>query len=262
LFVILSALIVLAATATAVAPSVVAAFSGGNRPATGYPAQDRPGPVLLVPGYGGNTGSLTELAAKLRAAGRQATVVPLPDAGIGDLTTQADVLDGYVNSALRGAPSVDLVGYSAGGVVVLLWLEEHQGTSKARRVVTFGSPFHGTSVASAGAAVDPAACPTACQELIPGNSLLSQLDAAPLAGHPPWLSLWTTQDQTVVPPDSARLGGAIDVPLQSICPDEQVSHSGLPTDPLVTGMVLRALGTAPLVAPTAADCPALRTLSR
>lgn len=261
MFLGLSALVVVALVAVGVVPSVVSSLASNVRPA-GFPAQDQAGPVLLVPGYGGDTGSLTQLAARIRATGRQATVVSLPDGGIGDLGTQAGVLDGYVNSALRSAPSVDIVGYSAGGVVALLWAEQHQGASKARRVVTFGSPFHGTTVASAGAALDPAACPTACQELIPGSSLLTQLGRHAPAGHPPWLSLWTTQDQTVVPPDSASLPGALDVPLQSVCADEQVAHGGLPTDGLVTGIVLRALGTAPLAAPTAADCSALRALSR
>jgi pimeloyl-ACP methyl ester carboxylesterase len=176
---------------------------------------------------------------------------------------EATVLDGYVETALRSAPSVDVIGYSAGGVVARLWVEQHSGAAKARRVITLGSPFDGTTVASAGAAADPNACPTACQQLIPGSSLLTRLAAeAPAAGHPPWLSLWTTQDQTVVPPTSASLPGAVDVPLQSVCPDEQVAHGGLPTDPLVVGLVLQALGTAPLAAPAASSCSALRALSR
>jgi hypothetical protein len=262
-FVVLCALVAFAALGAAAVPPVVAGLTAAARTPTGYPAQDRPGAVLLVPGYGGDTGSLTRLADAIRATGRTATVVQLPDGGTGDLATQAAVLNGYVDSALRAAASVDFVGYSAGGVVILLWLEEHDGAAKARRVVTFGSPFHGTAVASAGAAVDPGACPTACQELIPGSSLLTRLgQATPSAGHPPWLSLWTTGDQTVVPPDSADLAGALDIPLQSVCPDEQVAHGGLPTDGLVIGTVLRALGTSPLTAPAKADCAALRALSR
>ena len=265
-FVVLSLIVVVAAVCAAVAPSVVADLS--DKPpappsSTGYPAQDQPGPVLLVPGYGGDTGSLSVLAARLRATGRQATVVSLPDGGIGDIAIQAGVLNGYVDDALRGAPSVDIVGYSAGGVVTLQWLQQYQGASKVRRVVTFGSPFQGTTLASAGAALDPAVCPVACQQLIPGSSLLTRLgDKVPSAGHPPWLSLWTTQDQTVIPPDSARLVGATNVPLQSVCGDDRSAHGDLPTDDLVVGLVVRDLGTAPPVVPTAADCSALRALSR
>jgi triacylglycerol lipase len=45
------------------------------------PDQATPGAVLLVPGYGGNTGSLTRLAQVLTNQGRTATVVALPDGG-------------------------------------------------------------------------------------------------------------------------------------------------------------------------------------
>ena len=256
--------------ATAVVVLLVAALAGPalvsrltRSSPHGLPAQDRLGPVLLVPGYGGGTSALDVLAARLRTSGRTATVVQLPDSGTGDLAVEASVLDGYVTQALSGAPSVDVVGYSAGGVVARLWAERYDGAAKARRVVTLGSPFAGTSVASAGAAFDPGACPTACQQLVPGSSLLTQVAAqAPAAGQPPWLSVWTTQDQTVVPPTSADLPGASDLPVQSVCPDEQVSHSQLPTDPAVAGIVLRALGTGAIGSAGAATCGALRALGQ
>jgi triacylglycerol lipase len=223
-------------------------------PDRGVPAQDAAGPVLLVPGYGGNTGSLTPLADRVRATGRTATVVPLPGDGTGDLTQQADALDVAVQRELdAGAPSVDLIGYSAGGVVVRLWFQLHDGTTKARRVVTLGSPHHGASIAGVGAVAIPAACPLACEQLAPGSRLLSELDT-PVPDPPVWWSLWTVQDQTVTPPDSSRLEGATNVPLQSICPNTTVDHSGLPSNPVVTTLVLRVIGVPPPAAPTAADC--------
>jgi pimeloyl-ACP methyl ester carboxylesterase len=220
----------------------------GGRPA-GVPAQDRPGPVLLVPGYGGGTGSLERLAERIRETGRQATVVVPPGDGTGDLRGQAAGLDRAVAHALAtGAGSVDIVGYSAGGVVARVWVQEHDGAIHARRIVTLGSPHHGARLAVAGAAAVPDACPTACQQLAPGSGLLADL-ASPVPNPPAWLSVWTADDQTVTPPESARLPGAVNVELQSVCPTARPGHGGLPTDPTVTRLVLDALGAAPLATP-------------
>ncbi len=249
---------VLLVVALAVAVTVRACAGRTGRP-SGYPDQSRPGPVLLIPGYGGGQGALSVLAMRLRAAGRPATVLALPGDGTGDLAAQAAVLDGAVRAELgRGAPSVDVVGYSAGGVVARLWVARYGGAHAARRVVTLGSPLHGARLAAAGSALATDACPPACQQLAPGSGLLRELDATPLPAQLPWLSIWTWDDQTVVPPDSARLSGALNVPVQSVCADAHVQHGQLPTDPVVTGLVLRGLGTAAPVVPGPGDCAALR----
>ncbi len=244
--------------AAAVGIAVGAARSGGSGQADGAiraPAQNQPGTVLLVPGYGGSTSSLDSLASQIRATGRTAIVLHLPGTGTGSLVTDAAVLNSAVTSAIaNGAPSVDIVGYSAGGVVALIWARRDDGYERARRIITLGSPFHGTSLAAAAQAFVPGACPIACQQLIPGSSLLTSLDVASPAGLPRWLSLWTTDDQVVNPPDSARLPGAIDVPVQSVCPSASITHSQLPTNPDVTAIVLQALSAAPLRPPTSADC--------
>ena len=250
------ALLVLAGAATvavAAAGTGRGTATGGSAPAHG-PLQNRPGPVLLVPGYGGSTDALSVLAGRIRASGRQATVVSLPGNGTGSLIQDAQVLGTAVARALRGgAPSVDVVGYSAGGVATLLWARDDGGAREARRVITLGSPFHGASIAAAAEGFVPGACPAACQQLIPGSSLLAGLAAGTPAGLR-WLSLWTTDDQTVTPPDSARLAGAINVPIQSVCPGEQITHSQLPTNPVVMRIVLRAIGAGPIAAPASADC--------
>ncbi len=249
-------LALLAALGTAAAAITAIASRPADRPPGGYPAQDRPGPVLLVPGYGGNTRALSVLASRIRATGRRATVVPLSGNGTGSLIQDAGVLNNAVARVLRaGAPSVDVIGYSAGGVTVLLWAREDSGNRKARRVVTLGSPFRGASIAAAAEGFAPGACPLACQQLVPGSSLLAELAAGPPA-RLRWLSLWTTDDRTVTPPDSARLSGAIDVPIQSLCPQQRISHSQLPTSPVVTAIVLQAIGPGPIRSPGPAVCRA------
>lgn len=221
--------------------------------------QRRPGPVLLVPGYGGGTAGLEALAARLRAAGRDATVVALPGNGTGDLDRQSDALAETVEDVLAaGSPSVDLVGYSAGGVVARLWAARHGGAGAARRVVTLGSPHHGTDLAAVAGTVLPGACPAACRELVPGSDLLARLNQGDETPEGPrWVSIWSAQDEVVTPPSSASLEGALNLVVQDVCPGRQVSHGQLPTDPVVTGLVLRALAVDEPVAPGPADCAAL-----
>ncbi len=220
---------------------------------SGSPTADtsKPGTVLLIPGYGGSQAALDVLAEAIRATGREAQVISLPGDGTGDLQEQVAALDKDVQQAYaRGAPSVDLIGYSAGGVVARLWVDRNPRS--ARRVITLGSPLHGTQVASTGTTVLPDACPTACKQLAVGSTILKQLENRPVPV--PWLSVWTEQDQTVIPPDSARLDGAVNVPLQAVCPAAQVTHSDLPTNPAVTKLVLQAISTSPLTQPTSSVC--------
>ncbi len=215
--------------------------------------QSAPGTVLLVPGFGGSRTALDQLADRLRAAGRTATVVTLPGNGTGDLIAQAGALDAAATAALTNARSVDVIGYSAGGVVTRIWVDRFGTAKRARRIVTLGSPLHGAQVAGNGLALGGEACPVACRQLAPGSDLLRRLDARPLPAGTKWLSVWTTDDQTVQPPDSARLSGAVNVPLQSLCPTAVVSHGELPTDPRVTALVFRGVAAAPLTPPTGCE---------
>jgi triacylglycerol esterase/lipase EstA (alpha/beta hydrolase family) len=253
--------VLLAGVAVLAAAAIAAATFAGlraDRPQpSGRPAQDRLGPVLLVPGYGGATAALSALAERIRVSGRAAIVLRLPGSGTGSLITDAAMLNAAVGKALdSGAPSVDVIGYSAGGVTALIWARQDNGAAKARHVITLGAPFHGTRLAAGANGIVPGACPAACQQLVPGSSLLASLDVSDPADLPPWLSLWTDDDQTVMPPDSARLAGAISLPIQSLCPAAQMSHSQLPVSPVVTAIVLQALARGQLRYPSAAACDA------
>ncbi|SDQ45698.1 Triacylglycerol esterase/lipase EstA, alpha/beta hydrolase fold [Quadrisphaera sp. DSM 44207] len=239
--------------------------AGPPAPGTSAVAQDAPGPVLLVTGYGGGAAPLEQLAGALRAAGRQAVVVPVVDGGTGDLTAQAEQLTGAVTAALAaGAPSVDVVGYSAGGVVARVWRDGEGAQAPVRRVVTLGSPHHGTRLAALAAGLAPEQCPAACRQLAPGSDLLTALPEVPgrtLAdGGAAWTSVWTATDEVVTPPVTSRLEGAVGVELQAVCPGARTGHGALPVDPLVVGLVQEALDEQPLAAPPPAEaCDDLRS---
>jgi triacylglycerol esterase/lipase EstA (alpha/beta hydrolase family) len=246
---VIALIAILVAAIVAVAAIVLTRGSPHLRPV----AQTARGPVLLVPGYGGSTASLQPLAAALRADGRVVDVVALPGDALGDLDGQAVALGRAATVAARqaGASSVDVVGYSAGGVVARLWVRDHGGASLARRVITLGSPHHGTELAALGAVV-PGACPVACQELAPDSALLATLNRGNEAPKgPEWVSIWTTDDNVVVPADSARLSGAINVTVQSLCPSDTVDHSGLPSDRVIQRVVMAELAGTGVRTPTA-----------
>ena len=215
-----------------------------------------------MPGYGGSDSMLDTLANSLRSAGRTTILLALPDDATGDLNVQAGILAARVTQALSaGATSVDLVGYSAGGIVIGLFVAAHP--KEVRQIVTIGSPLHGTALASLAVSLNlsSSVCPTACREMAPGSSVLASLDAAePANTGVPWTSMWSTNDLVVLPPDSARFTGATNIVLQQVCADETVDHVNLPADPLVAGITLRALDTSDVGSPSASDCSSLRAL--
>lgn len=248
LLVLASLVVVLAGAALAVVRTV----GDRVRPV----AQDRLGPVLLVSGYGGSTGSVDPIRRALTAAGREVVVVAPVGSGTGDLRTQARSLATQADAAMRrfGSSSVDVVGYSAGGVVARSWVRDHGGASVARRVLSIGSPQHGTSLAELAVGV-AGSCPTACRQLAPDSELLRTLNAGDETPRGPvFVSLWSSADRTVVPPDSARLAGALDFTVQSVCPSARTSHGGLPGDPVVLAALGTTLGAAPPRPPTAVPC--------
>jgi triacylglycerol esterase/lipase EstA (alpha/beta hydrolase family) len=251
--------LLVAALAVAVALVAVVALAAGlgrpARPAAPFgPAET---PVLVVPGYNGTPASVGTLAARLRSAGRRVVVVDLPDRATGDLRASAGVLGATVDRT--GAARVDLVGFSAGGLVVRLLLADPARALQARRVVLLGTPNHGTDLAGAVAALDPSLCATSICQLAPGSALLAELnrgDETPPG--PEFFSIWTALDQTVTPPATAALEGAANIRVQDVCASARLGHGGLVTDALALGLVVEALaGTLP-DPPGAGDCAALR----
>jgi triacylglycerol lipase len=218
-------------------------------------AQSELGPVLMVSGYGGSVDDLEPLAGLVSATGRDVVVLPPVGDGTGDLGEQAEALGEVAREAVEdGAPSVDVVGYSAGGVVARAWVSDHGGAELARRVVTIGSPHHGTDLAQF--ALDAAGtCPEACVQLTPDSGFLRALNAGDeTPTGPAFVSVWTDSDQVVTPPDSARLKGAANVTVQELCPGATTSHGSLPDDPAVVAVVRAALEVGAFETPSGVAC--------
>jgi triacylglycerol lipase len=211
-------------------------------------------PVLLVHGYGGTASSMDRLEGALERRGRSTVSVQLPQLGTATFEVSARVVADAV--ADTGAHRVDLVGFSAGGLVIRTYLRGLEGVAVARRVVLLGSPNHGAEAAAFAVSADPTTCVDACAQLSPGSSFLDGLNSEDeTPDGPEYTSIWTANDRTVTPPESAVLAGASNVRVQDVCPDSALGHAELITDPLAIGLVLNAL-----TGQSDATCESLRSL--
>ena len=239
--------------------AVVVVLALRNEPPPDVARGGEPLPVVLVHGYGGNAASMSAIQARLQRAGRQVTSIDLPNGGTGDIVQSARVVVDTVQAT--GSPKVDLIGFSMGGVVVRTYLDEFGGSARARYVITLASPNHGTSVAGLAAIADPGLCTGACAQLAPDSSFLEELnepDETPEG--PAFVALWTERDETVRPPESGELDGALNIRIQDVCPSSQIGHGDMARDPVVLGLIVATL-TGELSAPPADDsCAELATL--
>ena len=124
----------------------------------------------------------------------------------------------------------------------------------ARRVLSIGSPQHGTSLAEIGLAF-AGQCPEACRQMVPDSTFLRRLNAdGETPEGPAFVSVWTTSDEVVVPPVSARLEGALNFTVQSVCAAVETPHSDLPEDPVVLAALATTLGAGPPRPPDDVTC--------
>ena len=107
-------------------------------------------PVLLVHGYGCNSGYWARLLPLLDAARISHASVDLEPIG-GDIDGYAAQIEDAVERlcAAGGARQVAIVGHSMGGLVARAWMRAH-GTARLARLVTLGTPHHGTALAGFG----------------------------------------------------------------------------------------------------------------
>jgi pimeloyl-ACP methyl ester carboxylesterase len=152
---------------------------------------DQPGAVILIPGYGGGSGGLAALASALQSQGRMVVIADIGD-GHGDIAAYGQTVAGLASSLIaQGQPSVDLVGYSMGGLVARSAASSNPAA--VRRVATIASPHAGTASAGLGVFLaNASACPTACQQMAPGSDFLDALPVAEDATR--WLSAWSSVD--------------------------------------------------------------------
>lgn len=166
-------------------------------------------PILLIHGYQCNRGFWLWLRNRLAREGRQVATISLEPV--------FNDIDGYVDPVARrieavcaetGAGQVILVGHSMGGLVSRAYLRRH-GNSRVAKLVTLGSPHHGSRLAVLGMGENG-------RQMVPGSAWLAALNAPGAVPLPETVSIYSWHDNYVMPQDSSLLEGAKAVPLAGI----------------------------------------------
>lgn len=187
------------APAHAAAPSACATVS----PACAAP------PVLLLHGYGCNSGYWTQLTRRLDDARISHATLDLEPlfAGIDDYVPRVAAAVEALCAA-SGAAQVLIVAHSMGGLVARAYLRAH-GRARVARVITLGTPHHGTSLASFGLGANAAQMRRHATRARPESDWLAALaDGEEAAVRDCVTSIYTHHDNIVSPQLSSVLPGA------------------------------------------------------
>ena len=188
----------------------------------------RPLPLLLIHGYQCNRGFWVWMRWRLEAAGWTVATHSLEPV-YADIDSYSEGISRRIEEVLAstGAPQVILVGHSMGGLASRAYLRCH-GTGKVARLITLGSPHHGTLLACLGLG------PNARQMRIDSP----WLRALPATLPPTSVSIYSLHDNYVFPQEtSSRLEGASNTAISG------VSHLGMAFSPRMLRSLLEALET-------------------
>lgn len=174
-----------------------------------YPDSPAP-PVLLLHGYGCNSGYWTHLRRRLDAARISHASLDLEPV-TGDIEDYVPLVQRAAEAlcADTGAPKLVVVAHSMGGLVARAWMRAH-GAARVARVITLGTPHHGTSLANFGIGRNAAQMRRASNAgAAPESGWLRALAASESAATRALVtSIYTHHDNIIAPQTSSVLPGA------------------------------------------------------
>lgn len=188
-------------------------------------ADGRP-PLLLIHGYQCNRGFWFWLRPKLEAAGWTVATHSLEPMWA-DIDSYAEGIATRIDEVLAatGAAQVILVGHSMGGLAIRAYLRRH-GAAKVARIVTLGSPHHGSRLARLGLGRN-------ARQMEDGSAWLDALAPALPAAS---VSIYSCHDNYVYPQQAcSTLEGARNVAIGG------VSHLGMAFSSALRGKLLEVL---------------------
>ncbi len=160
-------------------------------------------PIFLIHGLWNNPKLFKNLIGKIKDENYQVYSPHLPHKfGITSLRQLAIDLDSKIEEFVGPEVDIDIVGFSMGGLISRIWLQNHNGFLRTKRFFSIGTPHLGTYTAQ----VIPSSLMPGIAEMKRGSSLLSQLndDLSPLE-NVECISFFTKWDLMSFPGWQAKL---------------------------------------------------------
>jgi len=169
-------------------------------------------PVLLLHGYGANSGFWSPLSKRLAATGISHAAIDLEPV-MGSIDDYSDLIETAVQKlrAAVGAEKIVVVGHSMGGLAARAWLRRH-GSRRLARLITLGTPHFGSTLAGYGMGSN-------ARQMLPpmpadtgGDDWLTALAAAETSDVRGCItSIYSRHDNIVAPQRSAELPGSVNL---------------------------------------------------
>ncbi len=160
-------------------------------------------PVIIVPGWASPALQIDWVSRHLESEGLATIKLKVPRLAVGDMRQSAEVLAREVERLRQenGVGKVNLVGYSLGGLIARIYLQELRGYRDLNRAVFVGAPQDGVYIGYLGAFTRSG------RQVRRGSRFMRELNASGPCdcGERRCLSIYLTKDGTIVPSKSARL---------------------------------------------------------
>lgn len=202
-------------------------------------AEDTSPPVLLLHGYGANSGFWKPLSKQLSSKGISHAAIDLEPL-FGSIDDYAELIETSAQQLCRdnGVETIIVVGHSMGGLAARAWLRRY-GTAKVASIITLGTPHFGSTLAGYGMGKN-------AREMLPhvsGTSTQNHWLTILANSESPAVrakvrSIHSRHDNIVSPQQSAQLPGASNVAF------DLIGHVALGFDSEVLRVLMTEITTA------------------
>lgn len=167
-----------------------------------------PNPVVLVHGITDTFAIFKPMTQQLERSGWQVYSLDLiPSNGDCELDQLAKQLAAFIEHTIPAGQSIDLVGFSMGGLVSRYYVQRLGGIDRVMRFITISAPHNGTIAAHL--SLRPG-----CLQMRPNSSFLKDLNRdVKMLDRINFTSIWTPLDGIIIPAHSSVLpvGEAIQI---------------------------------------------------